>query len=188
MKKLFTVLTLLLVMIFGIGAPQTAQAAFDEKPVGFVVIDKSGNLDAATYKEWRTVTKWAYRFPDYKLVENGLPQEIVGSVLSKKVKVDNALLKSLADESKVDVLVIVKVYDMNDTIVSGFSSREDDGPFVLVELSADLYVYKKGGDKLLKKRLRERELKDMGNYERPQVTIKWDLANLVNKMEGRPKI
>ena len=188
MKKLFTVLTLLLVMIFGIGAPQTAQAAFDEKPVGFVVIDKSGNLDAATYKEWRTVTKWAYRFPDYKLVENDLPQEIVGSVLSKKVKVDNALLKSLADESKVDLLVIVKVYDMNDTIVSGFSSREDDGPFVLVELSADLYVYKKDGDKLLKKRLRERELKDMGNYERPQVTIKWDLANLVNKMEGRPKI
>ena len=188
MKKLFTVLTLLLVMIFGIGAPQTAQAAFDEKPVGFVVIDKSGNLDTATYKEWRTVTKWAYRFPDYKLIENGLPQEIVGSVLSKKVKVDNALLKSLADESKVDVLVIVKVYDMNDTIISGFSSREDDGPFVLVELSADLYVYKKDGDKLLKKRLRERELKDMGNYERPQVTIKWDLANLVNKMEGRPKI
>ena len=188
MKKLFTVLTLLLVMIFGIGAPQTAQAAFYEKPVGFVVIDKSGNLDAATYKEWRTVTKWAYRFPDYKIVENGVPQEVVGSVLSKKVKVDNALLKVLADESKVDVLVIVKVYDMNDTIVSGFSSREDDGPFVLVELSADLYVYKKDGDKLLKKRLRERELKDMGNYERPQVTIKWDLANLVNKMEGRPKI
>ena len=188
MKKLFTVLTLLLVMIFGIGAPQTAQAAFDEKPVGFVVIDKSGNLDAATYKEWRTVTKWAYRFPDYKIVENGVPQEVVGSVLSKKVKVDNALLKALADESKVDVLVIVKVYDMNDTIVSGFSSREDDGPFVLVELSADLYVYKKDGDKLLKKRLRERELKDIGNYERPQVTIKWDLANLVNKMEGRPKI
>ena len=82
MKKLFAVLTLLLVMIFGIGAPQTAQAAFEEKPVGFVVIDKSGNLDMPTYKEWRTVTKWAYRFPNYKLVENGLPQEIVGNVLS----------------------------------------------------------------------------------------------------------
>ena len=112
MKKLLAVLTLLLVMIFGIGAPQTAQAAFEEKPVGFVVIDKSGNLDMPTYKEWRTVTKWAYRFPNYKLVENGLPQEIVGNVLSKKVKVDNALLKALADESKMDVLVIVKVYDM----------------------------------------------------------------------------
>ena len=188
MKKLFAVLTLLLVMIFGIGAPQTAQAAFDEKSVGFVVIDKSGNLDAHTYKEWRTGTKWAYLFPDYKIVENGVPQEVVGSVLSKKIKVDNALLKALADESKVDVLVIVKVYDMNDTVVSGFSSREDDGPFVLVELSADMYVYKKDGDKLLKQRFREREIKDMGNYERPQETIKWALANLVNKMEGRPKI
>ena len=51
MKKLFAVLTLLLVMIFGIGAPQkTAQAAFEEKPVGFVVIDKSGNLDMPTIK------------------------------------------------------------------------------------------------------------------------------------------
>ena len=117
-----------------------------------------------------------------------MPQEIVGNVLSKKVKVDNVLLKALADESKMDVLVIVKVYDMNDTIVSGFSSREDDGPFVLVELSADMYVYKKDGDKLLKKRFREREIKDMGNYDRPQETIKWALANLVNKMEGRPKI
>ena len=56
MKKLFAVLTWLLMMIFGIGAPQTAQAAFEEKPVGFVVIDKSGNLDMPTYKEWRTVT------------------------------------------------------------------------------------------------------------------------------------
>ena len=62
MKKLFAVLTLLLVMIFGIGAPQTAQAAFEEKPVGFVVIDKSGNLDMPTYKEWRTVTKWLIVF------------------------------------------------------------------------------------------------------------------------------
>ena len=33
MKKIFAVLTLLLVMIFGIGAPQTAQATLDEDPV-----------------------------------------------------------------------------------------------------------------------------------------------------------
>ena len=100
MKKLFTVLTLLLVMIFGIGAPQTAQAAYDEKPVGFVVIDKSGNLDAHTYKEWRTVTKWAYRFPDYKIVENGVPQEVVGSVLSKKVKLIMLCLKLWLTKAK----------------------------------------------------------------------------------------
>ena len=188
MKKIFAVLTLLLVMIFGIGAPQTAQAAIDERPVGFVVIDKSGNVTNEDYKQWRTVTRWAYRFPNYKIVDSGEPEAVVGNVLIPNVKVTPELLSTLAEESKVDVLVIVKVYDMNDTIVSGFSSREDDGPFVLVELSADMYVYKKDGDKLLKKRFREREIKDMGNYDKPAETIKWDLANLVNKMEGRPKI
>ena len=48
--------------------------------------------------------------------------------------------------------------------------------------------YKKDGNKFLKKRLRENELKDLGNYDKPAETIKWDLANLVNKMEGRPRI
>ena len=156
MKKLFAVLTLLLVMIFGIGAPQTAQAAFEEKPVGFVVIDKSGNLDMPTYKEWRTVTKWAYRFPNYKLVENGLIQETRQHV-NKKVKVDNVLLAWLMKAKW--TLVIDKVYDMND-YRKRFSSREDDGPFVLV--SHDMYVYKRRRQ-TFEKRFREREIKDMGN-------------------------
>lgn len=189
MKKIFAVLTLLLVMIFGIGAPQTAQAAIEERPVGFVVIDKSGDVTAADYKQWRTVTRWAYRFPNYKIVDSGEPEKIVGNALLKNVKVTPELLATLAEESKVDVLVIVKVYAMSDHIVSGGMSPFDDGgPYVLLDLSVDLYVYKQDGNKFLKKRLRERELKDMGNYDKPAETIKWDLANLVNKMEGRPKI
>ena len=189
MKKIFACLTFLLVLFLGIGAPQVTEAAFPERPVGFVVIDKSGGVDGAVYKEWRTVVRWAYRFPNYKIVDSGVPQEIVGSVLQKNVKVTPELLANLAKESKVDVLVIVKVYAMSDHIVSGSMSPFDDGgPYVLLDLSTDLYVYKKDGDKFLKKRLRERELKDMGNYDKPAETIKWDLANLVNKMEGRPKI
>ena len=189
MKKIFALLTLLLVMIFGIGAPQTAQAAINERPVGFVVIDNSGDVTNADYKQWRTATRWAYRFPNYKIVDSGEPEAVVGNVLVKNVKVTPQLLSKLAEESKVDVLVIVKVYAMSDNIVSGSTSPFDDGgPYVFLDLSADLYVYKKDGDKFLKKRLRERELKDMGNYDKPAETIKWDLANLVNKMEGRPKI
>ncbi len=189
MKRIFACLTFLLVLLFGIGAPQVTEAAFAERPVGFVVIDKSGGVDGAVYKEWRTAVKWAYRFPNYKIVDNGEPQEIVGSVLRKNVKVTKELLANLAEESKVDVLVVVKVYDMEEYIVSGgLSAFDDDGPYVRVILSADLYVYKKDGDKFLKKRLRENELKDMGNYDKPAETVKWDLANLVNKMEGRPKI
>ena len=189
MKKIFACLTFLLVLFLGIGAPQVTEAAFPERPVGFVVIDKSGGVDGAVYKEWRTVVKWAYRFPNYKIVDSGVPQEIVGNVLRKNVKVTPGLLATLAEESKVDVLVIAKVYDMEDYIVNGgFGPFDDDGPYVRVILSADLYVYKKDGNKFLKKRLRENELKDLGNYDKPAETIKWDLANLVNKMEGRPRI
>ena len=144
MKKLFTVLTLLLVMIFGIGAPQTAQAAIDERPVGFVVIDNSGDVTDADYKQWRTATRWAYRFPKYKIVDSGEPEAVVGNVLVKNVKVTPELLANLAEESKVDVLVIVKVYAMSDHIVSGNVGLFDDGgPYVLLDLSADMYVYKK---------------------------------------------
>ena len=189
MKKIFAYLTFLLVLFFGIGAPQSVQAAIEERPVGFVVIDKSGDVTMADYKQWRTVSRWAYRFPNYKIVDSGEPEKIVGNVLSKNVKVTPELLANLAEESNVDVLVIVKVYAMSDNIVSGGMSPFDDGgPYVLLDLSADLYVYKQDGNKFLKKRLRERELKDMGNYDKPAETIKWDLANLVNKMEGRPKI
>ena len=189
MKKIFACLTFLLVLFFGLGAPQKVDAAFAERPVGFVVIDKSGEVDGAVYKEWRTVVRWAYRFPDYKIVDSGEPQEVVGSVLSKNVKVTPELLATLAEESKVDVLVVAKIFDMSEYVVSGgFSAFDDDGPYVRVVLYADLYVYKKDGNKFLKKRLRENELKDMGNYDKPAETVKWDLANLVNKMEGRPKI
>lgn len=189
MKKIFAYVTLLLVLLFGIGSPQAAHADFAERPVGFVVMDKSGGVDGAVYKEWRTVVRWAYHFPDYKIVDSGEPQKIVGNVLRKNVKVTKELLATLAGESKVDVLVIAKVYAMSDNIVSGgFGPFDDDGPYVLVDLAADLYVYKKDGDKFLKKRLREHELKDLGNYDKPQETVKWNLANLVNKMEGRPQI
>lgn len=189
MKKIFAYVALLLVLLFGIGAPQAAHAEFAEHPVGFVVIDKSGGVDGAVYKEWRTVVKWAYHFPDYQIVDSGEPQEIVSNVLRKNVKVTKELLADLAKESKVDVLVIAKVSRMSDDIVNGgFGLFEEDGPYVMLDLAADLYVYKQDGDKFLKKRLREHQLKDLGNYERPQETIKWALANLVNKMEGRPKI
>ena len=51
-----------------------------------------------------------------------------------------------------------------------------------------MFVYKKDGDKFLKKKLRERELKEIGTVEHPEETIKWELSKLVNTMEGRPII
>ncbi len=189
MKKIFACLVLLMAVLVGIGTPQNVEAAFAERPVGFVVIDKTGNMNGKIYRSWHNVVKWAYHFPDYKIVDTGKPQEIAVQVLSDNVKVDKNVLAALAEKAKVDVLVAMKVYAMDDFIYSGFSGPFDDGDtYVLVRASADMYVYKKDGDKFLKKRLRERELKDLGNYEKPEEIIKWKLSDLVNTMEGRELI
>ena len=50
------------------------------------------------------------------------------------------------------------------------------------------FSYIKDGNKLLKKRVRESGLRDMGNYDKPAETIKWQLSKLVNTMENKPII
>ncbi len=188
MKKIFACLALVLAMFIGFAAPQSAEA-FDERPLGFVVIDKTGNMNGKVYRSWHNVVKWAYHFPYYKFVDTGKPQELAVQMLTDNVKIDKEVLKALAEKAQVDVLVAMKVYAMDDVIYSGFSGPFDDGnTYVLVEASADMYVYKKEGDKFLKKRLREREIRDLGNYEKPEETIKWKLSDLGNTMEGRELI
>lgn len=188
MKKIFLSIMILLCALF-VTAPQHVSAAFAERPVGFVVIDKSGNVDGQVYSSWREVVKWAYHFPDYKITDSSLPQQNVAAALRDDVKVTDTLLASLAEQSQVDVLVVAVVYDMNDYITSGgFGFRDDSSTYVRVEAAVDLYVYKKDGNKFLKDRIRERELREMGNYERPEHTIRMAISKLVNTMEGRPII
>lgn len=172
-------------MALFIAVPQAAYADFPEKPVGFVVVDKSGNVDGDTYSMWREVVKWAYHFPEYKITDSPLPQEVTAAALRNSDAVTPEMMAALADKSQVDVLVAVKVYDLNDYIVT---SGWDSETYVKVEACADLYVYKKDGNKFLKSKLRERDIKNLGNYEQPQITIKWALSKLVNTMEGRPVI
>lgn len=188
LKNLMLFTFALVVCIFS-AAPQRAYADFAEKPVGFVVVDKTGGgIDGSVYASWRQVVKWAYHFPDYQITDSALPQETVGAVLRDNVKVDKDVLAALAQKSKVDVLVVAKVYDMDDSIVQSAFNWHDDSTYVRVVADADLYVYKADGDKFLKSRVRERDLKDLGNYEKPQETIRWALSKLVNTMEGRPII
>lgn len=179
---------LLLVFSFVLGtAPERAYAAFPERPVGFVVLDYDGGVSGSVYNSWRQVVKWAYHFPYYKITDNGRAQEICSQALRGDTKVDAKVLAALADECQCDVLVIAKIYAMDDTIFSSFGWH-DDGPYVRVLAVADLYVYKKDGGKFKKSILREREIREMGNYEKPQETIKWALSKLVNQMENRPII
>lgn len=168
--------------------PQTARADFAERPVGFVVIDQDGGVDGAVYKEWRQMVKLGYRFPDYQIIDGGEAQKLVSQAVRDGVKLDAASLAALAEKSKMDVLVVARIYEMDETLVSGWSMRFDNDTYVRVAASADLFVYKKDGNKLLKKRVRESGLREMGNYEKPAETIKWQLSKLVNTMENKPII
>lgn len=168
--------------------PQTARADFAERPVGFVVIDQDGGVDGAVYKEWRQMVKLGYRFPDYQIIDGGEAQKLVSQAVRDGVKLDVASLAALAEKSKMDVLVVARIYEMDESLVSGWGFRFDHDTYVRVAASADLFVYKKDGNKFLKKRVRESGLREMGNYEKPAETIKWQLSKLVNKMENKPII
>ncbi len=168
--------------------PQTARADFAERPVGFVVIDQDGGVDGAVYKEWRQMVKLGYRFPDYQIIDGGEAQKLVSQAVRDGVKLDAASLAALAEKSKMDVLVVARIYEMDESLVSGWGFRFDNDTYVRVAASADLFVYKKDGNKLLKKRVRESGLREMGNYEKPAETIKWQLSKLVNTMENKPII
>lgn len=168
--------------------PQTARADFAERPVGFVVIDQDGGVDGAVYKEWRQMVKLGYRFPDYQIIDGGEPQMLVSRAVRDGVKLDAASLAALAEKSKMDVLVVARIYEMDESLVSGWGFRFDHDTYVRVAASADLFVYKKDGNKFLKKRVCESGLREMGNYDKPAETIKWQLSKLLNTMENKPII
>ena len=190
MKKLVHFLGCLLMMLAVTitALPSEARAEFPERPVGFVVIDQDGDVNGQVYKTWRQVVKWAYHFPYYQIIDGGTPQELVSDAVRSGVKLDKASLQALAEKSKVDVLVVARIYELDEYIVTSMIFREDNDTYVRTSACADLFVYKKDGDKFLKKKLRERELKEIGNVEHPEETIKWELSKIVNTMEGRPII
>ena len=190
MKKLMHFLGCLLMMLAVTitALPSEARAEFPERPVGFVVIDQDGDVNGQVYKTWRQVVKWAYHFPYYQIIDGGTPQELVSEAVRSGAKLDKASLQALAEKSKVDVLVVARIYELDEYIVTSMIFREDNDTYVRTSACADLFVYKKDGDKFLKKKLRERELKEIGNVEHPEETIKWELSKIVNTMEGRPII
>ena len=185
MKKIFYSIMLVLCTFL---MPLGVHADFPEKPVGFVVIDQDGSVDGAMYKSWRQVVKWAYHFPSYQITDDGAPQQVVSDAVRSGAKLDKAAMQALAEKSKVDVLVVARIYALDETMVSSWGFRFDNETYMRIEASADLYVYKKDGDKFLQKKVRERGLHELANYEKPEETIKWQLSKLVNTMEGRPII
>lgn len=193
MKKLlyiFSVVMLVMLVMLGCLMP-TAHAEFPERPVGLVVLDYGRNVDRAFYKEIYQPVKWAYHFPYYKIIEDdSITKSVVDVVDGQKIKVTSELMQSLAEQNKVDVLVVARIYETSEITVPGFGGRWGDfaETYTRVTCYADLHCYNKDKNKLLTKRLRDRFITDNNAYEKPQDKVKWQLCNLVNTLEGRPII
>ncbi|WP_177563927.1 hypothetical protein [Phascolarctobacterium sp.] len=190
MKKLQWFLMAVFLMVAAI-VPNTA-AAFAEQPAAFVVFDNSGNVTQQVYKMWREPVRWAYHFPDFKLLDTDTPKKVAAENIFTgrgKAVIDQAVLRKIADEIPAEAVVLVVVHNMYEQIVQGFMWRNEDGStYVRTVLNADIYVYRKDGDRFSKKRIRENELRELGNQTSPEETMKWAISKQVNLMENRPII
>ena len=121
-------------------------------------------------------------------IRTKLTEAVVSDAVDKNLEFNKATLQALTEKSKVDVLVVARIYALDETMVNGWGFRFDNDTYMRVIAFADLYVYKKDGDKFLKRRVRENGVHELGNYEKPEETIKWQLSKLVNTMENKPII
>lgn len=190
MKKIYR-LILMLFMVLAAFAPNTA-AAFAEQPAAFIVLDNSGNVTPQVYKIWREPVRWAYHFPDFKLIDSDEPKRIAAeNIFAAKGKtvIDQQVMKKIATEIPAEAVVLVVVHNMYEQIEQGFIWRNEDGStYVRTVLNADIYVYRQESDKFSKKRIRENELQELGNQTSPEETMKWAISKQVNLLEGRPVI
>lgn len=70
MKKFNLFFVLAVICLTFIGTAPQAFAAFAEQPATLVVFDRSGNVTQDVYRIWREPVRWAYHFPDFKMVDN----------------------------------------------------------------------------------------------------------------------
>lgn len=186
MKRLFTYIFMLLALVgCCLGGPMEARADFAEKPIAYVVVDHSGQVDGAVYKDFRSVVKLAYYFPHYKLMDGGQAQELVVDLINRKQKLNAQNLALVAEQAKLEGVVVARVYDMAQYRLPRIDFRGDMEDLERTIAMADLMVYRKTGNKFLMKKVREDNVTTMGAADAPDYTIKWMLSRVVNTVEGR---
>lgn len=170
-----------------------AQAAFAEQPAVLVVFDRSGNVTQQVYRIWREPVKWAYHFPDFKVVDPAAAKQIAAEKIFSgkgKPKIDAAVMQSIADEAQVEALVLVMVDGLDSYMVQRFFGFRSDFDETYIETiaDADIYVFRREGSRFSAKRVFERDVEPMGNHKDPVDIMKWAICKQVNLMEGRPII
>ena len=111
------------------GAVPKAFAAFAEQPATLVVFDRSGNVTKDVYRIWREPVRWAYHFPDFKMVDNAPAKAAAAEKIftpQGKVKIDANVMKSIAEEAQIEALVLVMVDDLDSYMVNRFFGFRND--------------------------------------------------------------
>ena len=191
-KKCLLGLFLAFVSVFSVCS--RSEAAFEFKPVAFVLIDYSQNAVQEDFLSWREQVRQAYYVPYYEIIKSSEPNDVALKVIHESglptTKLDKQILRKIAAQIPAKVVVILGVNRMEErTIHSWGSYLHDEGDVLLqVIVSADMYIYKEENDKMLKKKLRYFETEDIPVSTPASDVIKYELRKLVNTMEGREQI
>lgn len=193
MKKLNIFVVIAFICCAFISVTPCAFAAFAEQPATLVVFDRSGNVTQSVYRSWREPVRWAYHFPDFKMVDNATAKAVAAEKIftpKGKVKIDAAVMQSIAEETQLEALVLVMVDDLDSYMVNRFFGFRNDFDDTYIETiaNADIYVYRHDGNRFSKKEVYERDVEPMGNQKDPVDIMKWAICKQVNLMEGRPII
>ena len=188
------ILGLLLVFVSVFNMCNRSEAAFEYKPVAFVVIDYSHNAVQEDLLSWREQVRQAYHVPYYEIIKSSEPTDAAMKVIRESglstSKLDKQTLQKIAANIPAKVVVILSVNRMEERLVHSWGFYWHDVGDVLqqVIVSADIYIYKEENDKMLMKKLRYFETEDLPISTPASDVIKYELRKLVNTMEGREQI
>jgi len=191
-KKCLLGLLLALVSVFSMCT--RSEAAFEFKPVAFVVIDYSQNAVQEDFLSWREQVRQAYHGPYYEIIKSSEPTDTAMKVIRESglstSKLDKQTLQKIALNIPAKVVVILGVNRMEERLVHswGFYWHDEGDILQQVIVSADIYIYKEENDKMLMKKLRYFETEDIPVSTPASDVIKYELRKLVNTMEGREQI
>jgi len=192
MKKL---LFLCLLIICSLGVVTTSAFAYDMKPVAFIVMDRTGEVNNEILRDWEQQVRQGYHVPYYSIVGNTVPTQVANEIITvngkNTAKLEPAILKKIAEKTNVKVVTLMVINEMKEIPLreSGFMSPwQDEDDLTRVFTAADLYVYKLDENKMVMKILRSVVTENTALITPAKTVIKYEMRKLVNTMENRPQI
>ncbi len=166
----------------------------NRKKIAFICLDGTARVTPRMRNLWQRQVRQAYPRARYEFIED--PQviqngrDVIFANGGVDGTVDPIVLSQVADKTGADVVALMVIRTMEEYYVESFFLGFDDGPemYLRVITGADLYLYKKDGDKYRKKKLRKVETTDVALAVSPYIEIRNAMSDLARSFEGLPLI